>query len=183
MPESLPTELPAHNLYDIGSYLHRDIVQTLHRFTLQLGKYDGYLKYLCTGTRDHFRPKMFLADVENLKNNVADLRRRLDGCRDRGNGSLALVRAFRCLLLHGAQPGCVFGQINNYISLQQARLAHDQAAIAARVAIIQQRDSQSNMRLSVVATVFLPLSFAAVGPFHGFLLVLKTAYRHLVVVA
>ena len=34
---------------------------------------------------------MFLPDVENLKNNVVDLRRRLDGCRDRGNGSLALV--------------------------------------------------------------------------------------------
>ena len=55
-----------------------------------------------------------------------------------------------------------FGQINNYISLQQARLAHEQAEIATRAAVIQQKDSQSNMRLSVVATVFLPLSFATV---------------------
>lgn len=61
------------------------------------------------------------------------MRRRLDMFKDRGNLNLS--------------------QINNYIALQQA-------LNSAMISQIQQRDSQSGMRLSVVATVFLPLSFA-----------------------
>lgn len=54
-------------------------------------------------------------------------------------------------------------QTNNYISLQQARLTNQQALIAAHMAQTQQTDSRSARRLSIVATVFLPLSFATVG--------------------
>lgn len=140
LPESLPDQLPEHNLYDIGTYLHRDIVQTLYRFNLQLGKYEGYLKYLGNGTKPQFRPDMYIHDTANLTNNLFDLRRRLEGCKDRGNMSLTLI--------------------NNYISLQQARLANRQALISAEMARLQVQDSQAGGRLSVVATVFLPLSFA-----------------------
>ncbi|KAI0321402.1 hypothetical protein OF83DRAFT_311254 [Amylostereum chailletii] len=144
LPESLPIELPERNLYDVGNYLHRDIVQTLFRFTQQLGKYDGYLKYLCNGTKERFRPRKFMHDVGNLNNNVTDLRRRMDVSMERGNMSLTLI--------------------NNYIALQQARLASEQARISVYMAQVQRQNSQSSRRLSVVATIFLPLSFATVRP-------------------
>ncbi|KDQ21182.1 hypothetical protein BOTBODRAFT_25607 [Botryobasidium botryosum FD-172 SS1] len=140
LPQSLPAELPENNLYDVGTYLHRDIVQTLYRFTQQLGKFEGWLKYLCNGTQERFRPKLFLHDVGNLNNNVDHLKKRFTVCKDRGNMSLTLI--------------------NSYISLQQARVANEQARISAHMAWIQQTDSSSARRLSVVATVFLPLSFA-----------------------
>lgn len=92
LPEGLPAELPEHNLYDVGTYLHRDIVQTMFRFAHQLGKYEGYLKYLCNGTTDQFRPKVFAHDVANLMNNVADLKRRMEISKERANMSLTLVR-------------------------------------------------------------------------------------------
>ena len=93
LPESLPAKLPVGNLYDAGTYLHRDIVQTLYRFGLQLGKYDGWLGYVSTGTLDSFRPKIFMHEVSWLQKNFQDLQRRLEGCKGRGNGSLALVRS------------------------------------------------------------------------------------------
>jgi len=90
-PESLPTRLSENNLYDIGTFLHRDVVQTLYRFAQQLGKFDAYLKYVCNGTKEHFRPKGFLQDIVNLTYNVNELRRRLEVCKDHANMSLTLV--------------------------------------------------------------------------------------------
>jgi len=55
-------------------------------------------------------------------------------------------------------------QINNYICLQQARLASSQAETAMKMARLQQENSQSSRHLSIVATLFLPLSFASVRP-------------------
>jgi hypothetical protein len=83
--------LPQHNLYDIGTYLHRDIVQTVFRFAQQVGKFEGWLKYVVNGTTKQFRPDQFMNDVLTLNNNVADLKRRLDVSKDRGNMSLTLV--------------------------------------------------------------------------------------------
>ena len=93
LPESLPVELPEHNLYDIGTYLHRDVVQTLFRFSQHLGKFEGYLKYLYDGTKDNFRPKVFMNNAKNL-NNVIEIGRRLAASKERANMSLTLVCTF-----------------------------------------------------------------------------------------
>lgn len=90
-PEHLPTRLSEKKLYEIGTFLHRDVVQTLYQFAQQLGKFDAYLKYVCNGTKDHFRPKSFLQEVVNLTYNVVEMRRRLEVCKDHGHMSLTLV--------------------------------------------------------------------------------------------
>jgi len=134
LPDRIDPDHPmSTELMDIGPFLHRDIVQTLFRFIPQLGKYEVWMNYVSKFTKDQFRPKIFLDDITRLLTIVNDMRRRLDMFKDRGNLNLS--------------------QINNYIALQQA-------LNSAMISQIQQRDSQSGMRLSVVATVFLPLSFA-----------------------
>jgi hypothetical protein len=92
LPESLPSDLPEHNLYDIGTYIHRNIVQTLYRFNHQVKKFDVYLNYLAKGTREQFRPKLFIPEAAFLVRSASDVCNRLDGCKERGNGSLTLVR-------------------------------------------------------------------------------------------
>jgi hypothetical protein len=154
--------LPEHNLYDVGTYLHRDIVQALYRFHQQLGKYEAYLKYLRSGTKENFRPQFFLNELSYLDSNVRDLQGRIATCKDRANGSLSLVRVAFLSLKHLHCKILIENQINNYIALQQARLANEQARIASQVAVIQMRDSQSTKRLSIAATIFLPLTFATV---------------------
>ena len=77
----------------------------------------------------------------NLMNNVADPKRRFDSCKDRGNMSLTLVSPS---LPERSSHDDVARQINSYISIQQARFANDQALISAKMALIQQRDSQSS---------------------------------------
>lgn len=91
LPESLPMELPEHNLYDIGTYLHRDVVQTLYRFSLQLGKFDGFLRYITNSSHPKLGPGTHVSDMANMVSNISELRRRLDGFRDRANMSLTLV--------------------------------------------------------------------------------------------
>ena len=91
MPTSLVTEFSQHELYNIGAYLHGNILQTALHFSQQLGKFDGYLKYVVEGTTEQFKPNLFMNVVPNLNSNVTDLRRRLDVLRDQGNMALTLV--------------------------------------------------------------------------------------------
>ena len=91
LPEGLPTQVPEEILFDLGTYLHRDVIQTLYRFTIQLGKFEGYLTNLCNGTGSNFRPKKFAPEIVGITNNVTSIRKRLQACKDRGNMSLTLV--------------------------------------------------------------------------------------------
>ena len=94
----LPDRLDPHHsmkeLIDIGPFLHRDVVQTLFRFIAQLGKFEVWMKYVSNHTKDQFRPKIFLDDINRLLNIVNDMRRRLDMFKDRGNMSLGQVGMF-----------------------------------------------------------------------------------------
>ena len=91
LPDDCSIKPPQRDLYDIGAYLLRDIVQTMFRLSQQRGKFDSFLKHVDKETAAQFKPEMFKHDVRTLKTDVKHLRWRLDASKERGNMGLTSV--------------------------------------------------------------------------------------------
>jgi hypothetical protein len=175
-PPSLQDDLISDStaLEVVPLYLDRDIAHMLERFVHQMEAHEGFVQHcMSRNASSHcFYPGLAAIPVcIRVEHNAQMMQRRLRRLIKKvSNISIAVLALF---FGPGAtrQTVNVADQMHNRVANQQARFASRQAEHSTEMARLQRLDTQIALeqgrgvaRLSFIATIFVPLSFAAVGP-------------------